>query len=260
MQDYLVHLDSDRPAYADVVHKRLDPKFNNYDTTELVARMKESRKRNSTIVTIGLWPLDFVSYHDWRHSTHASKIFAEYVTMARIEMAIVEDYRASMFKKCAASLFIRTGLASALAEACKPKAWEVTDPVSGKKETKTMRRFVYVDKVPSKGPPLSKAPKVNVVDLKQYRDRELKAQKMAADTVALLKRIENFKGSAAAPNSKKIDPGVARAVTALQRVRCVYRDFLFTLSSHNSHSTRPSGKIFLVSISCRLFWTTIRRP
>jgi len=44
---------------------------------------------------------------------------------------------------------------------------------------------------------------------------------MAADAVALLKKIENFKGSAAIPGSKKIDRNVASAVTRLWKVCCL---------------------------------------
>jgi len=44
---------------------------------------------------------------------------------------------------------------------------------------------------------------------------------MAADAVALLKKIESFKGSAAAPGSKKIDVGVTNTVTCLHKVHCL---------------------------------------
>jgi len=122
MEAYLERIDCERPLYADVVHKKVDEAFD--DAPELVKRMKDSRKKNSQIVTLGLWPLDVVSYNDWRQSTHAPKIYSEWVAMARIEILIVDEYRASMFEECDAAAFIRLGLAQALTEACKPKQWE----------------------------------------------------------------------------------------------------------------------------------------
>jgi len=208
MQDYLEkeQIDCNRPLYNDVVKKKVDTRFNKAfsDAPDIVTKMKESRKKNSNIVTMGLWPLDVVSYHDWRSSTHTNKIFPEYVTMARIEIQLVGEYRASMFKECQASAYIRMGLASALAEACKATA-----------------RFIYIDKVPCKGPSVSEAPKVNVVDLKKSRERVARSEIMVAEAVSLLKKIENLKGSAAAPGSKMIDHGVADAVTKLRRVCCL---------------------------------------
>jgi len=46
-------------------------------------------------------------------------------------------------------------------------------------------------------------------------------ESLAAETIALLKKIENFRGSTAAPGSNKIDKGVAEAITYLCKVRCL---------------------------------------
>ena len=116
---------------------------------------------------IGLWPLNFILYNDWWESTHPAKSFPKYIAMARIERDIVEGYRASMFKDCTASAYIWMGLASALAEACKAKAWDVPNTHTGKMEKKTIRCFIYINKIPCNGLSISTAPKVNIVDLKQ---------------------------------------------------------------------------------------------
>jgi hypothetical protein len=220
MQDYLEDINCKRPLYADLAHKEVDERFHAFsDAADIVARMKDSRKKNSTILTMGLWPLDFVSINDWRQSTHGPRVFAEYVAMARIEICLVEEYRASMFQDCKPAAYIRSGLASALAAACKSMPWEVENPLTGKLEKRSIRRFKYVDKIPCDVPSLSTAPEVDVVDLKQTRERLARTDALAADAVGLLKKLENFKGSAAAPNSKLLDLDVSIAITSLKRVR-----------------------------------------
>jgi len=140
MQDYMEQIDCDHPLYANVVHKKVNEKFNKpfSNATNLIARMKDSCKKNSTIVMIGPWPLDSMLSNNWWHSTHPVKNFPEYVTMAGIEMDLVEDYHALMFKECPTSVYIQKGLASALTEACKAKAWEVPNTHTGKMEKKSI--------------------------------------------------------------------------------------------------------------------------
>jgi hypothetical protein len=258
MQSYIEQIDCERPTYTEVVKKQVDRKFNNayIDAPDLLKRMRDSRKKNADVVTIGLWPLDFVSYDDWRQTTHAKKKFPEYVTMARIEVTIVDGYRSKMLKKCPASAYIRINLASALADACKATAWQVQNADTGKMEKKTLRRFAYVDKIACKEP--STFPKVNVVDLKESRQRVANAESLATEAAALLKKVENFRGSSAIPGSKMIDKGVSDAITTLREVRCL--DILFTLLSDNSRSTRPSSRISLVSVGWTTFYTRIPRP
>jgi len=224
MQHYMAQIDSQRPLYADIVKKAVDKKFKKAfnEPAEFVTKMKESRRKNSSVFTLGLWPLDVVSYNDWRESSHSGKSYPEYVAMARIERDIVAEYRPLLFKKCTAAAFIRMGLASALNEACKVKAWDLPNEQTGKTQKKTIRRFYYADRITCNGLSLSEAPKVNVVDLKQSREREAKSKKLAAEAVAILKKIENFKGSAAAPGSNRIDEGVSDAITRLHEVRSLF--------------------------------------
>jgi len=127
MQDYMAKIDCKCLLYADIAHQSVGKKFNKAfnDAPDIVVRMKDSCKKKSTIIMIGLWLLDFVLYNNWQKSTHPMKSFPEYIVMACIERDIVEGYHASMFKDCAASVYIQMALASTLTEACKVKAWEV---------------------------------------------------------------------------------------------------------------------------------------
>lgn len=228
MQAYLDTIDCERPSYNEIAHNKLDPKYNpNFgNTKEFIANMSASRKKNATIVSIGFWALDFVSYSDWRQSTHAGKTFPEFVSMACIEHNVVYRYRPIMFKECLASAHIRTALAEALGEACKPQLFETGKKKAGKKQKSASRRFFYPDKLACEPP--SKVT-IDVVQLKQTRERVLKFESLNTEAAALLRKIENFKGSSAAPNSKEIDKGVSKAITRLRDVRYLSRLFPFTL-------------------------------
>jgi len=223
MQAYMEQVECECPVYGDITSGKVDEKFNRAfdDSMDLITWMKDYCKKNSTIVMIGLWPLDFVSYNDWRQSTHVRKLFPEYVMMARIEMHIVGEYHVDMFQECPAAAYIWLGLASTLREACKAKAWDLLNAKTGKMEKKMVGPFVYVDHIRCNGAAASGPPKVNVVDLKQNQKRVEREESLAAETIALLKKIENFRGSMAAPGSNKIDKGVAEAVTYLHKVHCL---------------------------------------
>ena len=210
--------------YNDVVHKKVDEKFTKcfIDSPDIVANMKNSKKAKATVITCGLWPLDVISHSDWRQSTHAGKTYAEWVSMARMEIQLVQTYRATLLRQCPAALFIRIGLAKALEEACNITPWEVKDETTGTTVKKHVRRFVYADKVPSEGTTISQAPKVNVVELKESREREARSQSLAKEAGALLKKIEHFKGSSAAPGSRKIDEGVSQAIRRLRAVSSLF--------------------------------------
>lgn len=222
MQDYIEQLkDCERPSYADVANKKVDQKYASVfsDPTEFIDNMKAVRKKKTTVFTIGLWPLDFESFNDWRLTSHGPKIYPEYVKMAQIEIHIIAKYRSTMFKKCSSAAHIRTGLAKALAQVCKPTSFDGPLKKGGKTQKTPVRRFIYADKLACDAPTTNDAPEVDVVDLKQNRDRLRKSEGMAAEAISLLKKIEYFKGAAAVPGSSKMDTSVSKAVTRLRKVR-----------------------------------------
>jgi len=77
MQAYMEQVECEHPVYGDITSGKVNEKFDRAfdDSMDLVMWMKDYHKKNSTIVMIGLWPLDFVSYNDWQQSTHAGKLF-----------------------------------------------------------------------------------------------------------------------------------------------------------------------------------------
>jgi len=100
--------------------------------------------------------------------------------MACIKMHIVGEYHVDMFQECSTAVYIQLGLASALREACKAKAWDLLNTKTGKMEKKMIGHFVYVDHVPCNGTAASGPPKVNVIDLKQNRKRVEREESLAA--------------------------------------------------------------------------------
>jgi len=222
MQAWLNRVDSERPLYSEVVHKKVDDKLLKcyVDSPNIIEKMKESKKQKLTVVTFGLWPLDVVSYNDWRHSSHASKTYAEWITMARMEIFCLKEYQAWMLQECPGAVSICLGLAEALGEACNLTPWDVLDEKMGKTVKKHLARFVYVDKIPSNDKVLSEVGEVNVVKLKENWERVARAQALAKEGTGLLRKIQQFKGSLAAPGSRKLDRDMSQAIRDLRSVRC----------------------------------------
>jgi hypothetical protein len=222
MQDHLDRLPpSQRPAYNEISSRKAKDRYPDAFTNadDLVKSMKEAKSKK--VGSAGLWPLDVHSYNDWRSTSHVKKVYSEYIIMARIEISIIKTYRSSLFQQCPAAAFIRQGVASLLNDVCTLSAWAVFNPATKNHERRQVRRFRYADKVPCNSPSAQQPPSVDVLDLRLKRQRATRSKALATDAVAILKKIEGLRASAATPRGKELDPSVAKAVKMLKHVRAI---------------------------------------
>jgi hypothetical protein len=249
LQDYLDNNPPpERPVYNQITSgKAKDAYQDAYNNTgELLKSMKEAKLKKS--VSAGLWPLDVHSYNDWRTTTHFKKVYTEYIIMARIEISIVNSYRPSLFQQSPAAAFIRQGIASLLSDACK---LSLINPDPKHREKRQVRQYIFADKIPCDLPSAPLPPSVDVLNLKHRRQRAAHSKALAADAVAVLKKVEALKASTATPRTKDLDRTVAKAVKFLKHVSPI-----FIISYNSTDICRPFGIISAVCLLCKRLWKT----
>jgi hypothetical protein len=246
MQDYLdTHPAPSRPTYSEITSAKVIDKFPDAyrDNDDIFKAMKDSKSKKGRPVTVGLWTLDFHSCFDWRDSAkNSKKALSEFIQMAKIETAIIAKYRSSLFKNCRQAAFIRTEIATLLADSCKVKPWSYQNQTTQKTETRHMRRFRFADKIPVDVLPPPSARVVDVRELKSKRVRSAKSQALVIEATAALKRLEGLKAVASAPNSKEMDTSIYRNISNLKKVSAftmslLTLSYLFTLAHSSKYCT-----------------------
>jgi hypothetical protein len=244
-----------RPVYNEVSTAKAKSEYEDAygNTDDLLKSMKEAKSKKTG--TLGLWPLDAHSYNDWRTTSHVKKVFTDYIVMARIEISIVNSYRPALIQNCPAAAFIRVSLASLLSDVCNIRAWSGINPDTNQREKRQVRRFIYADKITCDLPSAPQPPPVDVLDLKLKRQRASRSKALAADAVAILKKVEALRAAAATPKGKELDRTVAKAVKSLKNV-CLHFSFRYKLIP----MFRLFATISLVSLVWKRPWKTIPLP
>jgi hypothetical protein len=209
-----------RPAMKDVISGKLKAKFPNAYKEEpdtIKTMLAHLKSQNSTSTTAGLWPLDVCSCFDWRDASRLNKTtMGEFVTMAKVEIALIGSYRSDLLKNCPEAAFIRRHVANELADACVARATVLPHGDTRMRNNRPIRIFTYADKISLGSTSGYQRPVVNVTSLRAGRQAVARSDAMTREAITMFKRLESMQGLSASPDSKLINPKLSQMITDLQ--------------------------------------------
>lgn len=183
--------------------------------TKIKEILRDMTDAGPTAITTGHWPLDYVTYNDWRKSTskNKSRDWLKFATAAYFEEVFVPDYRPALFQESPAAGVLRSALNTILSQHARKKAVLVR----GTKKTDVVQRYIFPDGLPNVEEVTD--PTEDLSDIFNELSWSSPATNHNRGIKTTTKSILKLPSAHLTPRTKKVNPQISSLVSKLEKVR-----------------------------------------